>query len=138
MEILIVVCLAVLVSVFIVKFCIKGESGGSEKDSGALYYSEKTEDIVEKTEKSLEAFCCEVIKDEKEKIKKTEVPIKTGIVYGTKSALVPVSAGSLSQKTMEVKVIYQYIPTDCGWKCSCCDGRNDESEKRCQVCGMER
>ena len=51
MEILIVVCLAVLVSVFIVKFCIKGESGGSEKDSGALYYSEKTEDIVEKTEK---------------------------------------------------------------------------------------
>lgn len=31
MEILIVVCLAVLVSVFIVKFCIKGESGGSEK-----------------------------------------------------------------------------------------------------------
>ena len=79
MEILIVVCLAVLVSVFIVKFCIKGESGGSEKDSGALYYSEKTEDIVEKTEKSLEAFCCEVIKDEKEKIKKTEVPIKTGL-----------------------------------------------------------
>ena len=69
MEILIVVCLAVLVSVFIVKFCIKGESGGSEKDSGALYYSEKTEDIVEKTEKSLEAFCYEVIKDEKEKIK---------------------------------------------------------------------
>ena len=130
--------MAVLVSVFIVKFCIKGEPGGSEKDSGALYYSEKTEDIVEKTEKSLEAFCCEVIKDEKEKIKKTEVPIKTGIVYGTKSALVPASAGSLSQKTMEVKVIYQYIPTDCGWKCSCCDGRNDESEKRCQVCGMER
>ena len=35
MEILIVVCLAVLVSVFIVKFCIKGESGGSEKDSEA-------------------------------------------------------------------------------------------------------
>ena len=50
-----------------------------------MYYSEKTEDIVEKTEKSLEAFCYEVIKDEKEKIKKTEVPIKTGIVYGTKS-----------------------------------------------------
>ena len=94
-----------------------------------MYYSEKTEDIVEKTEKSLEAFCCEVIKDEKEKIKKTEVPIKTGIVYGTKSALVPASAGSLSQKTMEVKVIYQYIPTDCGWKCSCCDGRNDEVKK---------
>ena len=87
MEILIVVCLAVLVSVFIVKFCIKGESGGSEKDSGALYYSEKTEDIVEKTEKSLEAFCYEVIKDEKRRLK-TEVPIKTGIVYGTKSALV--------------------------------------------------
>ncbi|MDO4448106.1 MAG: hypothetical protein Q4B97_07965 [Lachnospiraceae bacterium] len=138
MEILIVVCLAVLVSVFIVKFCIKGESEGSEKDSGALYYNEKTEDTVEKTEKSLEAFCCEVIKDEKEKIKKTEVPIKTGIVYGTKSASVPAAASSLSKKAMEVKVIYQYIPDAHGWKCSFCDGRNDESEKRCQVCGMER
>ena len=56
MEILIVVCLAVLVSVFIVKFCIKGESGGSEKDSGALYYSEKTEDIVEKQKRVLRHF----------------------------------------------------------------------------------
>ncbi len=31
MEILIVVCLAVLVSVFIVKFCIKGESEDRKK-----------------------------------------------------------------------------------------------------------
>lgn len=138
MEILIVVCLAVLVSVFIVKFCIKGESGGSEKDSGALYYSEKTEDIVEKTEKSLEAFCYEVIKDEKEKIKKTEVPIKTGLVYGTKSASVPAAASSLSKKAMEVKVIYQYIPDAHGWKCSFCNGINNDGEKICQVCGMER
>lgn len=65
MEILITVCLAVLAGVFIVRFCIKDESKKTEKGSETSYYD------VEITEKH---------KDEKEEVKETEVPVKTGII----------------------------------------------------------
>ena len=141
MEILIIVCLAVLVSVFIVKFCIKGEYKETEKDSGLLHYEVEIKDSTEEIKRNPETSHYEEIKheekdikDEKKDIRETRVSVKSGIVYGTKSA----SVKPPSQKVKEVKTIYQYIPTDCGWKCSYCDCINDDSEKRCQVCGIER
>lgn len=132
MEILIIICLAVLTSVFIVKFCIKGEPKRTEKDSGAWYYNVEIEDKTEEAEKRLEISCHE--KEHKEK----DVPVKTGIVYGMKSVSASASVSSAPQKAMEIKAIYQYIPAAYGWRCSYCDGINNDSEKRCQVCGMER
>lgn len=123
MEILITVCLAVLAGVFIVRFCIKDESKKTEKGSETTYYD------VEITEKH---------KDEKEEVKETEVPVKTGIIYGTKSTPDFTSVQSMPQTTKEVKVIYRHIPVAYGWKCSYCDGINNDGEKRCQICGMER
>ena len=128
MEILITVCLAVLAGIFIVRFCIKDESKKTEKGSETSYYD------VEITEKH---------KDEKEEVKETEVketevPVKTGIIYGTKSTPDFTSVQSMPQTTKEVKVIYRHIPVAYGWKCSYCDGINNDGEKRCQICGMER
>lgn len=123
MEILITVCLAVLAGFFIVRFCIKDESKKIEKGSETSYYD------VEITEK---------YKDEKEEVKETGVPVKTGIIYGTKSTPDFTSVQSMPQTTKEVKVIYRHIPAAYGWKCSYCDGINNDGEKRCQICGTER
>ena len=76
--------------------------------------------------------------EEKEEVKETEVPVKTGIIYGTKSTPDFTSVQSMPQTTKEVKVIYRHIPVAYGWKCSYCDGINNDGEKRCQICGMER
>ena len=123
MEILIIVCLAVLIGIFITRFCIKDESKRTEKGSETSYYD------VEITEKH---------KDEKEEAKETVIPVKTGIIYGTKSTPDFNSVQSMPQMTKEVKVIYRHIPATYGWKCSYCDGINNDEEKRCQICGLER